>query len=259
MRDSVVITISEYTRRLIESHGSATAARIVKIRPGADPTRFSPSVPARPLAQRLDIVGHRVILTVGRLMRSQRYKGQDMVIRALPAVVRVVPDVLYVVAGTGDDAGYLRSVAAEIGVANHLKIIGKVADEDLPALYACCDVFVLCGREVVSRKRVLSEGFGIVLIEASATGKPVVGGVGGGIPEAVRDGETGFLVDPVDPEAIAATLIRILTNTQLATALGANGRDWVVRELNWDRARREFDEAIARLVPRGARPPSCTP
>lgn len=247
----LVIAISDYTRGYVEKLG-VDPARIVKIRPAADPRRFSPSVATASAAQRFGLVGKRVILSIGTLTRTQRYKGMDMVIRALPAIIRAVPDAVYVIAGAGDDAPYLEALAEGLGVAGHVKILGSMAAEDLPALYGCCDVFALCSREVVAKRKTLAEGFGIVLVEASATGKPVVAGLSGGCPDAVRDGETGLLVDPLDPDAIGTALIRILSNQELAARMGANGRDWVTRELNWDRARHEFDQACARIVPSAA-------
>ena len=242
----LVLTISDYTSGLVKSLG-AMPERIAKIRPGTDPVRFCPSVSPEPLATRLGLRDRRVILTVGTLGRSLRYKGQDMVIRALPELVRSIPNVLYVIAGPGDDSRYLIDLAERHGVRNHVKVVGGVADADLPSLYACCDVFILCSRAIRTRRHALSEGFGIVLAEASATGKPVIGGLAGGSPDAVRHGKTGLLVDPEDPAAIGTALLRILTDPDLAKEFGQNGREWIVEDLNWDRAYRELVTALDRM------------
>lgn len=238
-----VLTNSEYTRGYIQSLGVSNSL-IKKIRPGVDGERFRPGVPGELLKQSLGIENRCVLLTVGAVTRRYHYKGQDMVIRALPKIVQVVPNVVYVIAGAVQDREYLLGVARECGVAARVKIIGPVSADELPALYNCADVFVMCSREERARHSILAEGFGIAFLEASSCGKAVVGGNSGGVPDAIVNGVTGFLVDPTNPEAIARTILRLLTDPALAEQLGKNGRSWVEQEMNIDRAAREFSAVL---------------
>jgi len=245
----LVITISDFTRKYIESLG-VPPSRIVKIRPGTDPDSFHPGVNWKNFGSPLGIDGKRVLLTIGRIAHQQRYKGQDMVIRALPRVLRQVPDLVYVVAGAGQDGEYLRRLAHRHGVSRQVKVIGRIDHGDLPFLYTCCDAFIMCSREENTLRSVLAEGFGIVFLEASSTAKPVIGGNSGGIPEAIRDGITGVLVNPRDPDAIAEAVIRVMSDPEWAQRLGENGRRWVVEEMNWERATQEFLDAYERFFER---------
>jgi len=239
----LVITNSEFTRSYIESLGVPNS-RIVKIRPGTSCERLQPAANPALLKARLGIPPGRMLLTLGTLSKQHRYKGQDMVIRALPRVLKSVPDLAYVIAGKGSDGNYLRQLAREVGVSEHVKLIGVVAEADVPLFYNCCDVFIMCSRHEHTRRRDLVEGFGIVFLEASAAGKPVIGGLSGGIPDAVCDGVTGLLVDPRDPSMIARPIIRLFMEPELARTLGNNGRTWVEQQMNWGRAARELHEAL---------------
>ena len=244
----LVLTISDYARRELVELG-VDPAKIVKIRPSVDPGHFHPGVDGSSFRERYGLGSRPLLLTVARLTALQRYKGQDMVIRSLPQVLRDVPDILYVIAGDGEDAPYLEGLARDLGVERHVRLLGRVPADDLPSLYACADLFVMASREEHARRGTLAEGFGIVFLEASASGKPVIGGDSGGVPEAVLDGTTGFLVPPRDPEAIARTVVRVLTEPGLAERLGQNGRAWVERETTVESAIHEFHDALERFFP----------
>ncbi len=249
MREAdLVITNSEFTRKFLESVG-VERERIVKIRPGADAKRFRPGLDCRELAQRLGVAGRPTLLTVARIVKANRYKGHDVVLRALAEVKRTLPDVAYVIAGDGDDRKYLESVARECGVQANVIFAGRVSEQDLPLLYNACDAFVMCSREDHGRRGVLAEGFGLALLEASACGKPVIAGRSGGMPDAVRDGVTGVLVDPKDSQAVAKAILNALQERGAAEAMGRNGREWVEREMNWERAGDEFEQAMRKFFP----------
>jgi phosphatidylinositol alpha-1,6-mannosyltransferase len=133
--------------------------------------------------------------------------------------------------GTGEGRREIEALAAELGVADRLRLLGGVPDADLPALYNLADVYV-----GASRRTALSvEGFGIAIAEAASAGRPVVAGRSGGIPEAVKNGETGLLVDPESPEEVAESVRRLLRDRPLATRLGEAGRREIERYYNWDR------------------------
>src|SRR6266704_1363126 len=173
--------------------------------------------------------GARWLLTVARL---EPHKGVDTVIAALPAIVAQAPDVRYAVAGSGPERERLEKLAHKIGVADRVRFLGEVSDADLPALYNLASVYVGASRRA---ERIGVEGFGISLVEASACGLPVVAGNSGGIPDAVRAGETGFLVPPEDPAAFADAICRLLADAELAERVGAAGRRAVETYYNWDR------------------------
>ena len=168
--------------------------------------------------------------TVGNLVAR---KGHDMVIRALPRVRQTVPDVTYLIIGDGPYRGQLEALAGALGVRDRVIFAGGIPNEELPPIYALSDLFVMPSRDQSEECDV--EGFGVVFLEANACAKPVVGGRSGGICEAISDGVTGLLVDPNDPEDIANALVRLLTNSDLATRLGKRGRLRVVRDFSWER------------------------
>ncbi len=244
----MVITNSEFTRSFLVSVG-VPQARIVKIRPGADPQRFRPRLDCRELAQRLGVFGRPTLLTVARIVKANRYKGHDVVLRALVKVVSSLPTVAYVIAGDGDDLDYLESLARELGIRANVIFAGHVSDEELPLLYNACDAFVMCSRADRTRRGILAEGFGLALVEASACGKPVIAGNSGGIPDAVQDGFTGLLVDPENSDAVAAAIMRILRGRSIAGIMGENGRQWVESEMNWTRAANQFEQAMKKFFP----------
>jgi phosphatidyl-myo-inositol dimannoside synthase len=245
----LVITNSNFTRTFVASVG-APQSRIVKIRPGADPARFRPGLDCSQLAQRLGVAGRPTLLTVSRIVKANRYKGHDVVLRALPKVVHEVPDVAYVIVGDGDDLDYLHRLARECDVQNNVVFAGRASDAELPQLYNACDAFIMCSREDRTKRGILAEGFGIALVEASASGKPVIAGRSGGVADAVQDGITGLLVNPVDTEEVAAAIIKVLREPGVAQEMGDNGRQWVENEMNWTRAADEFQQAMEQFFPR---------
>jgi phosphatidylinositol alpha-1,6-mannosyltransferase len=162
-------------------------------------------------------------------------KGQDQLIRAWPEVLRAVPDAVLLLVGGGPYRRELDKLAAG---RPSIVFTGTVPAADLPGYYAAADVFAMPCRTRWGGVDV--EGLGIVFLEASATGLPVVAGDSGGAPEAVRHRETGLVVDGDSVEEIAAALIELLANPDQARKLGAAGRDWIVREWSWDQAAARF-------------------
>lgn len=223
-----VLPISQFAADLVRKAG-VREERIQVVYPGCDVAAFRPLAPRMELKEKL--LGarsrDRVILTVGNLVAR---KGFDMVIRALPRLRQTVPHVTYMIVGDGPCRVELEGLAMAAGVRDRVVFTGKIPNRELPEVYALSDVFVMPSRE--QRNACDVEGLGLVFLEASACGKPVVGGRSGGVPEAVLDGVTGLLVDPHDPEDIASTLARLLTDSELATRIGRQGRERVVRDFD---------------------------
>ena len=223
-RAVMTVTISEFTRRSVVQYGVAPEG-IVVIHPGA--ARLPPA-PA-PSAVRRTPDAERIILTVARL--GELYKGHDMVIRAMPLILAREPNARYVIVGDGPRRPYLERLAASLGVARAVRFAGELPDSALDEWYSRADVFALLSRE--SPIDGGAEGYGLTFIEAGAWGKPVVGGRSGGVPDAVVDGVTGLLVDPMDIGAIADALLLVLSDDELTRRLGARGRERAVNELSW--------------------------
>jgi len=209
------------------------AARVQVVPLGTEPTQFRPGLDARPVRAKYGLDGGPWLLTVARL---EWHKGIDTVIRALPAVRAAHPGTRYAVVGVGPRQPELERLAGEAGVRHAVQFLGFVPDEDLPAVYNAADLYVGASRY----HDLLAEGFGISLVEASASGIAVVGGRSGGVPDAVRDGETGILVDPEDPAAVAASITRLLGDEALRRRMGAAGRRAVETYYNWDRVSRDL-------------------
>ena len=230
---AVVVAISEWTaglaRSVLERLGCHQLAAGVQVVPlGTTPEHFRPGVDPRHVRARYGLDSGRWLLTVARL---EWHKGIDTVIKALAAVRAAHPGTRYAVAGVGDRGPQLQQLARDLGLTDAVRFLGTVPDADLPALYNAADLYVGASR----RHDLLAEGFGISLVEASACGLAVVGGRSGGVPDAVREGETGILVNPDDPQAVAAGINALLADAALRQRLGAAGRRAVETFYNWDR------------------------
>jgi phosphatidylinositol alpha-1,6-mannosyltransferase len=195
---------------------------------GTTPSHFRPGVDSSAVRAKYGMNGGPWLLTVARL---QWHKGIDTVMQALPAIRARHPHVRYAVVGTGDLLPQFERLRDELGLGEGVRFLGAVPDAELPALYNAADLYVGASRRV----ELLAEGFGISLVEASACGLAVVGGRSGGVADAVRDGETGILVDPDDPAAVAAGVNELLANPERRRQLGAAGRKAVEAYYNWDR------------------------
>ncbi len=227
-RSDVVTHLGEYTRqRLAPALGPHPV--LAQLAPGVDVDRFGPDVDSAAVRTRHRLDGVPVVVCVSRLVRR---KGQDALIRALPAVRRRVPGTVVLVVGRGPYEAQLRRLAATTGVADAVRFTGAVPEAELPAHYAAGDVFAMPCR--TRRGGLDVEGLGIVYLEASATGLPVVAGRSGGAPDAVREGVTGTVVDGRDLDAIADAVAGLLDDRELAARTGRAGREWVVRDWRWD-------------------------
>ncbi|MDO3638106.1 glycosyltransferase family 4 protein [Mycolicibacterium arseniciresistens] len=224
----VVTYVSQYTRgRFASAFGPAAA--LEHLPPGVDTDRFTPDSAARAeLRARYGLADRPVVVCLSRLVPR---KGQDMLIRALPEVRRRVPGAALVIVGGGPHRDALEQLAVRHGVTDHVVFTGGVPAAELPAHHAMADVFAMPCRTRGAGLDV--EGLGIVYLEASATGVPVVAGRSGGAPETVRDGQTGTVVDGRDIDEIASAVSDLLADPVRAAAMGAAGRSWVVDQWQW--------------------------
>jgi phosphatidylinositol alpha-1,6-mannosyltransferase len=223
-----VTYISRYTRRRFASAFGPHAA-LEHLPAGVDTERFAPDEVARAeLRARYRLGDRPVVACVSRLVPR---KGQDMLIRALPAIRQRVPDAALVIVGGGPYRTSLHKLAHSFGVSEDVVFTDGVPGDELPAHHAMADVFAMPCRTRGAGLDV--EGLGIVYLEASASGVPVVAGRSGGAPETVLDDETGVVVDGWDVGAIAATVGDLLADPDRAARMGAAGRRWVVDNWQW--------------------------
>lgn len=243
----VILPNSSYTGKLLLERG-IDPARIEVINHAADPAIFYPlpSEEIDRIRQHHGLESKRILLTVANL---QMHKGHDVVIRALPAIRERIPDVVYCIVGRGREEGSLRALARNLGVAGQVRFFTDINNRGrLREFYNLCDVFIMASRMIPERSDV--EGFGIAFIEANACGKAVIGGRSGGVPDAVVDGVTGMLVTPEDVDDIARTVVRLLGDSQLARRLGEQGRERVIKELNWENRAERLHEVCERVIMR---------
>ncbi|PXY21715.1 glycosyltransferase family 4 protein [Prauserella endophytica] len=225
----VVTYVSDYTRRRFAA-AFGPLAGLEHLPSGVDPDRFRPDDAAREeIRKRHDLGDRPVMVCVSRLVPR---KGQDMLVRALPELRRRVPDAALLLVGGGPYRKRLTELARENGVEQHVVLTGSVPWEELPAHYAAGDVFAMPAR--TRGKGLDVEGLGIVYLEASATGLPVVAGNSGGAPETVLDEVTGHVVDGRRLDQLVDTVAPLLADPVRARRMGEAGRAWVSEHWRWD-------------------------
>jgi phosphatidylinositol alpha-1,6-mannosyltransferase len=234
------VAISSHTRQQALTLGTP-ADRIHLILPGVDP----PSTPP-PLLTSRDAGARPTIVTVARL--RDRYKGFDVMIRALPLIRARVPNAHWVVVGDGPLRGELQTMASSLGVADFITFAGILDNEARDECLAQADVFAMPSRLLPDNRG--GEGFGIVYLEAGSHGLPCVAGNVGGSVDAVIDGETGLLVDPTDHLAVADAIATLLLNPALRLRLGEAGRARA-KQLSWTRMAGEIDTLVERVLTAG--------
>lgn len=224
-----VTFVSRYTRRRVAA-AFGPLAGLEYLPSGVNPDRFRPDEGARAAVRRRCGLGERpTVLCVSRLVPR---KGQDMLVRGLPALRSRVPGAALLLVGDGPYRKRLQSLAAQLGVAEHVVFAGSVSSDELPAYYNAADVFAMPARTRGGGMDV--EGLGIVYLEASAAGLPVVAGESGGAPETVRDEVTGHVVDGRDVAQLTDTLTSLLADPVRARAMGTAGREWVAKAWRWE-------------------------
>jgi len=213
--------------------------RIRVIYGGVDPAQFTtPPASDEQVQRKLAQDDQPMLLTVSRLVRR---KGHSQVIAALPQIASEVGPVKYIIVGSGPEEQNLRRLTREYGIEDCVQFLGEVDDRELSALYRDADVFVMPSRDLRGQP---IEGFGLVYLEANLCGLPVVAGDTGGVADAVVDGETGLLVNPEDPAAIASATVRLLRDPDWAAQLAATGRARVLEEFTWQQVAARCHRAL---------------
>jgi len=223
-----VIANSRFTGRLLVETG-VREDRIRIFHPRCDAGTFTPGDATAARASLGIAADDPVLLSVGGPVER---KGHDIVLQALPTLLPEFPTLQYLIVGDGPHRPTLEEMARRLGVAPRVRFEGRVPDERLPDYYRAASVVALVSRHRQVENDV--EGFGIVFLEAAATGRPSVGGRSGGIEDAVVDGETGLLVDPSSPGETAAAIGRLLRDRDLAARMGEAGRRRVVAGFTWE-------------------------
>lgn len=241
-----VIANSRNTEGLLADGWGLEPRRVRLMHPGVDTSRFIPKDRDPGVRARLGWGDRPVVLTVGRL---QKRKGHDQMILALGRVRRVIPDVLYAIVGGGEEREALGDLVADGGMGDHVQFLEELDDELLICCYQQCDLFALPNRQVGRD----IEGFGMVLLEAQACGKPVIAGSSGGTAETMRVPETGRLVACDGPAELAEAVIQLLSNREGLARMGRAGRLWAVEQFDWQALARRAEELFRGGA--GAAPP----
>jgi phosphatidylinositol alpha-1,6-mannosyltransferase len=238
--------LGEYFRvRLAQALTPQAAARLVRLAPGVDTTAFRPGPGGEAVRARLGLAGRPVVLCVSRLVPR---KGQDTLIRAWPRVLAARAaaggqEPVLLIVGDGPYRKALGRLAGHLGVTGSVRFTGPVPEADLPGYYKAADIFAMPCR--TRRGGLDVEGLGIVYLEASAAGLPVIGGDSGGAPDAIEPGESGYVVPGRDPDALVSRLTALLADPAAAAAMGEKGQAWVHREWRWDLVAARLEHILA--------------
>ena len=234
-----VLSNSDFTRKTLIDHIVVEPKRIAVIYPTIDEKRFRPGLPCADLRHEIGLdEDQKLILSVGRL---QRRKGFDTLIRSLPALLDQGLDVHYALIGIGEDYDYLTGLAQSLGLEKCVHFLGHVSSEDLPRWYNACDLFAMPNRDIEGD----FEGFGLVFLEAAASGKPAVAGRSGGTGSAVVDGETGLRVNGEKVKEVTTALAEILWKPDKAEAFGGKARQRVLANFTHKRRVDQIRQLVA--------------
>lgn len=222
--------LGDFTRRNISLALSREAREaMVRIAPGIDVSHFKPETAPSTLRNELGLSNKSVIVSVGRLVPR---KGQDRLIQALPLIRKAIPNVHLLFVGEGSYRKTLEKLVEENQVKEFVTFVGRVSYTQLPAYFRCGDIFAMPSRSRMAGLEV--EGLGIVYLEASGCGLPVIAGNSGGAPDAVVDGVTGIVVDGTNVNEIAAAIVRVFSDPAKMKAMGAAGNEWVTSGWSWE-------------------------
>jgi len=229
--------LGSFTKSALSPH-IKDASKLIRVAPGIDTDHFSPC-DSMSLRQRHGLGSRPTIVSVGRLVHR---KGQDRLIEALPKVLESIPDAALVLVGEGPYRKHLDGLVNKYDLSGNVFFIGRINFAELPNYIGMGDVFAMPSRSRLFGLEV--EGLGIVYLEASSCGLPVIGGSSGGAPDAVLDGETGYVVDGNDLTAISTQIVRLLSDAKLRKEMGERGRKWAIENWRWEIWSKEFNKSL---------------
>ena len=229
--------LGDFTKgEIAKALSSGAKAAMIKITPGIDTEHFQPFSNAHEMRTHLGLDKKKVMVSVGRLVHR---KGQDILIEALPAVLKAHPDAHILLVGEGPYRAHLEKLVHKFQLQNSITFIGRIQYRDLPRYICAGDIFVMPSRSRLAGLEV--EGLGIVYLEASACGLPVIAGKSGGAPDAVDEGVTGVTVDGTSVAEVSAAIIEMLDNPAKSKAMGEAGRTWIHDKWRWEIWANEFN------------------
>jgi len=235
----VLTYLGEFTQSAISKALTNNAQRaMVKIAPGIDTDHFVPT-DASLLRRSLGLEDKKVIVSVGRLVHR---KGQDYLIQSMPLILHQVPNAHLLLVGQGPYLEHLQKLVKEHGLESSVTFIGRVDYKELPQYLCVGDIFAMPSRSRLKGLEV--EGLGIVYLEASSCGLPVLAGNSGGAPDAVKQSETGLVVSGTDEKQIASAAIELLNNSDSSKKMGLAGRQWIVNNWRWETWSKEFEALL---------------
>jgi phosphatidylinositol alpha-1,6-mannosyltransferase len=233
--------LGEFTRNAIaQSLTKKSADAMVKIAPGIDTAHFIPQPDSMHKRITLGLENKKIIISVGRLVHR---KGQDKLIEAMPQILQKVPNAHLLLVGEGPYRSHLEKLANKLSMNHNITFAGRILYNNLPSYLSAADLFAMPSRSRFFGLEV--EGLGIVYLEASSCGIPVVAGKSGGAPDAVIEGVTGLCVDGTDINQIANAVIDICGDAKRASNMGAAGRNWIVDQWRWEIWSNEFNSLLA--------------
>lgn len=237
----VLTYLGDFTRAAISQGISAKAqSSMVKVAPGIDVDHFIPT-DASALRESLGITKKKVIVSVGRLVHR---KGQDCLIESMPQILSSVPDAHLLLIGQGPYREHLQELVRKHRLESSVTFIGRIEYKDLPMYLCAGEIFAMPSRSRLMGLEV--EGLGIVYLEASSCGLPVLAGSSGGAPDAVVQNITGLVVDGTNHEQIATAAIDLLNNSVASQLMGAAGRQWIVENWRWEIWSKEFEDLLVK-------------
>ena len=232
--------LGEFTRgEIAKALDHESVAKLVRIAPGIDTEHFTPRTDAQGLRESLGLGNKKVIVSVGRLVHR---KGQDVLIEAMPEIITTINNAHLLLIGEGPYKKELEQRIKSLGLESRVTFVGRVQYSHLPRYICVGEVFAMPSRSRLAGLEV--EGLGIVYLEASACGLPVIGGISGGAPDAILQGETGFSVDGTSAHEVALALARVLADKELAQRLGTRGRQWIIEQWQWQMWSERFSQLL---------------
>jgi phosphatidylinositol alpha-1,6-mannosyltransferase len=221
-----IIAVSNYTASLAKLNTNENKVKVIFN--GVDIDKLRVTQKKSEFIKKLGLKNNSILLSVAPL--NDR-KGIDLIIKVLPQVIKEVPNLMYLIVGDGERESYFKSIVKSLHLQNHVRFLGFIVSKELANYYNLCDVFALMSRTIEEKGGI--EGFGIVYIEASYLGKPVIGGKSGGTGDAIIDKVTGYRVDPNNLQDLTKKLVLLLKNKDLRTRMGGKGQKFVEKGLLW--------------------------